>query len=67
MIIGGSKSQQEIDTQIDRLGDEFLKQESSDGIHELERGGMSKFRDYGGIWTGGEYMDHHPIPKVVGG
>ena len=39
MIIGRSRSQQEVDTQIDRLADEFQKTESSDGIHELERDG----------------------------
>ena len=34
-----TKSQQETDTQIDRLAGEFQKNESSEGSHELEREG----------------------------
>ena len=37
--MGRAKSQQEIDTQIDRSGDEFRKEESFEEIHELEREG----------------------------
>ena len=66
LTIGRSESQQEIDTRIDLLDDESRKKERSVGIHELER---DVDQNYGGlreIWPGGEYLDHHPIPKVVG-
>ena len=39
MIVDRSKSQQEIDTQIDQLDEEFQKAECSDGIPELVREG----------------------------
>ena len=65
--IGRSKSQQEIDTRIDRSAAEIQKRESSDGIHELRREGVCRNTDrLGGIWPGGEYPDHHAIPKVAG-
>ena len=44
LIVGRSKSQQEIDAQIGRLADEFRKKESSDGIQELERDGIEILR-----------------------
>ena len=36
-IIDRAKSQQDIDTKIDRIDDEFRKNESSEESHELER------------------------------
>ena len=36
-IIGRAKSQQEMDTQIDRMADEFRKNANSGKIHDLER------------------------------
>ena len=66
MIVDWSKSQQEIDTQIDRLADEFRKNESSDEIHELERDGGRNSGGSGEMMPGGEYMDHRPIPQVYG-
>ena len=39
LIIDRSKSQEQIDTKIDRLSDEFRKTESSDWIHGLKRDG----------------------------
>ena len=45
LIMGRSKSQQEIDTRIDRLGDEFRKREISGRIHELEREGVKILMD----------------------
>ena len=57
MTIGRSKSHQEMDTQMDRLADEFRKNESADETHELERdvgqnseGGAKCFR-VGEIWA----------------
>ena len=41
-IFGRPKSQQEMDTQIDRLCDEFRKNESSEEIHAL---GREEYRD----------------------
>ena len=41
-IIGRTKSQQEIDTPIDRMGGELRKNESSEESHELER---EEYRD----------------------
>ena len=67
MIVGRSEFQQEIVTEVDRLGDEFQKQESSGGVHELERDGGQNSEGLREIWQGGEYLDRHPIPKVAGG
>ena len=64
MIIGRSKYQQEIDAQIDRLADEFRKEERSDGIHELSRDGDRNSEGLRGIWSDDEYLCRHPIPKV---
>ena len=66
LIIDRAKSQQEIDTQIDRLADGFRTKESSDGIHELGRDGSHNSGGLGAIQPEGEYLDHHPIPQVVG-
>ena len=65
MIIGRSKSQQEIDTQIDRLADEFQKTESADGSHELERDGDRNPAGLGEVFPEEEKMGR-PIPKVFG-
>ena len=46
-IIGRAKSQQEMDTQIDRMADEFRKNESSEEIHELEREGYRDDEELG--------------------
>ena len=67
MIVGRSKSQQEIDAQIGRLADEFQKGESSVGIHELERDADRNYEGLGVIWPGDEYLDRRPIPKASGG
>ena len=55
LIVGRSKSQQEIDAQIGRLADEFRKKESPAGMHELERDGAKKneFRGIRGNMAGG--------------
>ena len=66
LIIGRSDSQQGIDTQIDRLAGEFRKNESPDGIHELERDCGRNSGGLGGILPGDEYRGHHPIPHVAG-
>ena len=47
-IIDRAKSQQWVDTQIDRIGDEFQKNESAEERHELER---EEYRNTGG-WGG---------------
>ena len=47
LIIGRSKSQQEIGTQVDRLADDFRKKESSGEIRELGRDGD---QNSGGLW-----------------
>ena len=67
LIIGRSKSQQGIDTGIDRLGDGFRKKEISDEIHELERDGDQNYGGLRGIWPEGGNLDHRPIPQVAGG
>ena len=66
LVVDLSKSQQGIDTQIDRLAGEFRKNESPDGIHELERDCGRNSGGLGGILPGDEYRGHHPIPHVAG-
>ena len=44
-IIGRSKSQQEIDTQIGRIADEFQKNESPEESYEL---GSEEYQNFGG-------------------
>ena len=65
MIIDRSKSQQEIDTQVDRLADDFQKTVSPEGIHELEGWGNINDDGSGEVFQGGEKQDRH-IPQVRG-
>ena len=67
LIMGRSKSQQEIDTRIGRLDDEFQNGESPDGIHELEREADQNSDGLRRIWPGNEYLDRRHIPQVAGG
>ena len=67
MIIDRSKSQQDIGTQIDRLGGEFQKKERSGEIHELERYRDQNSGGMGEMLPVGEYLGHRPIPQVAGG
>ena len=53
-IIGRAKSQQEIDTQIDRLGDEFQTNESSEESHESGREEYQDADELGGMLPRGE-------------
>ena len=62
LIIGRSKSQQEIDTQIDQLAEEFQRAEISEEIQELEREGYQYSERLGDFRQGGK-MDH-PIPQM---
>ena len=39
----------------------------SEEIRELERDADRNSDGLGEIWTDGEYLDHHPIPQVLGG
>ena len=65
-VVDRSKSQQEIETQIDRLADEFRKKASSDEIHEKERDGDQNYGGLGEIAPDDEYMGRRHIPKVAG-
>ena len=58
MIICRSKSQQEIDTQIDKLADAFLKEECSGEIPELERDGGQYYEGLGDVLPANAKMDH---------
>ena len=57
-IIDRTKSQQEIDTQIDRLADEFQKDESSEESHELAREEYQDAEDLGGMLPGAGRKRH---------
>ena len=67
LIVVRLKPQQGVETQIDRLADEFQKKESSEEIHELERDGDQNSGGSGVMSPDDEYMDHLPIPQVQGG
>ena len=67
-VMGRAKSQQAIDTQIDRLAGELQKNESSEEIHELESEGYrdadeseSMSQEEGNPVN----MESHPIIKAV--
>ena len=57
LIVDRSKSQQEIDTQTDRLSGEFRKTESSDGIHEFGRDGNRNPEGLGEVFPEEEKLD----------
>ena len=67
MIVGQSKSQQEIDTQIDRVADEFRKGGSSEEIHELGRDGDRNSGGLGDIRRGGWISGSSPRSASSGG
>ena len=69
LIIDRSKSQQEIDTQIDQLDEGFQKAEGSEEIPGLESEWDQYIEGSGGVSPESEKLDH-PIPKcrsVMGG
>ena len=57
LIIGRSKSQQEIDTQIDQLAEEFQKTECSGGIPELESDGGQYSEGFGDVFPVSEKLE----------
>ena len=65
-IIGRSKSHQEIDTQIDRIADEFQKNENSEESYDLQGEGYRNYGGWGVILPHGGNSDHRPIPRLVG-
>ena len=66
MIVGRSKSQQEIDTHIDQLDEEFQKTECSGGIPELDSEGGQYSDGLGDVLPVSEKLDR-PIPNVGAG
>ena len=66
MIIGRSTSQQEIDTRIDQLAEEFQKAECPGEIPELESEGSQYSGGLGVILPGSEKMDRPPPFQIVG-
>ena len=63
LIIDRSKSQHEIDTQIDQLVGGLQKTECSGGIPELEGDGDQYSEGLGDVLTGNEKLDH-PTPQM---
>ena len=77
LIIDRSKSQQEVETQIDRLSDEFQKKNKNKKkkkqknarpgeIRELERDVGRNSGGLGEMFQDDEYLDRRPIPKCAG-
>ena len=62
LIIGRSKSQQEIDAQIDQSDEVFRQAEGYEEIHELESEGDQYFEGFADVSPLGEKLDP-PIPK----
>ena len=68
LIADRSKSQQEIDTQIDQLNGEFWKTECSEKIPALAREGSQYSEGLGDMLPGGwAEIWIAPIPKCWGG
>ena len=64
--IDRSKSQQEIDTQVDRLAGEFQVKESFEEIHELERDGGGNYGGLREMLPVDQYLDRPPFRKLRG-
>ena len=67
MIIDRSKSQQEIDTQIDQLDKEFQKAEGDEEIPELGSESDQYYDGFGGRFAGGRKDGPPPFRNVGAG